>query len=150
MKKLDLGQTISVLANVGVIAGIVFLGIEIGQNNDLMREEAERARAESIREGSTLVVENPGLAEIMVKESEGRDLTAAEGLQLEHYHMRSLVGYSISFRQLPTESLDAMGNYFRRRYQTSPAWRRMWDQYQDTYEPDFVRFKEENIVNEIH
>ncbi len=33
MKKLDLGQTITILANVGVIAGIVFLGYELRQNN---------------------------------------------------------------------------------------------------------------------
>ena len=30
MKKLDLGQTIGILANVGVIAGILFLGIALG------------------------------------------------------------------------------------------------------------------------
>ncbi len=32
MKKIDLGQTISILANFGVIAGIVFLGLEIRQS----------------------------------------------------------------------------------------------------------------------
>jgi len=32
MKKIDLGQTITILANVGVIAGIVFLGYEMRQN----------------------------------------------------------------------------------------------------------------------
>ncbi len=30
MKKIDLGQTIGILANVGVIAGILFLGIALG------------------------------------------------------------------------------------------------------------------------
>ena len=29
LKKIDLGQTISILANVGVIAGIVFLAVEL-------------------------------------------------------------------------------------------------------------------------
>jgi hypothetical protein len=32
MKKLDLNQTVSLLANIGVIAGIIFLAIEIRQN----------------------------------------------------------------------------------------------------------------------
>ena len=32
MKKIDLGQTLNTLANVGVIAGIVFLGVELRQN----------------------------------------------------------------------------------------------------------------------
>jgi hypothetical protein len=35
MKKIDLGQAIQI-ANVGVIAGIVFLGVEIHQNNEAM------------------------------------------------------------------------------------------------------------------
>ena len=40
MKKLDLGQTISILANVGVLAGIVILIIEIDQNNDALTFQA--------------------------------------------------------------------------------------------------------------
>lgn len=32
MKKLDLGQTITIFANIGVIAGIVFLAVEVRQN----------------------------------------------------------------------------------------------------------------------
>ena len=35
MTKIDLGRTISILANIGVIAGIVFLGLELQQNNVL-------------------------------------------------------------------------------------------------------------------
>jgi hypothetical protein len=38
MKKIDLGQAIQV-ANVGVIAGIVFLGVEIHQNNEVMGQQ---------------------------------------------------------------------------------------------------------------
>ncbi len=37
MKKIDLRQTVAILANVGVIAGIVFLAIEIRQNTDSQR-----------------------------------------------------------------------------------------------------------------
>ncbi len=33
MKKIDLGQAVTILANVGVLAGIVFLGIEIRDTN---------------------------------------------------------------------------------------------------------------------
>lgn len=37
MKKFDLGQTLTILANIGVIAGIVFLGIEIRDSNTQAR-----------------------------------------------------------------------------------------------------------------
>ena len=50
MKKIDLGQTISILANVGVIAGIVFLGFELRQNNALMAADARVVRADHGRE----------------------------------------------------------------------------------------------------
>ena len=40
MKKIDLGQTVSILANVGVIIGIAFVGIELSQNNALLSAEA--------------------------------------------------------------------------------------------------------------
>jgi len=33
MKKIDLGQTVTLLANVGVIVGIIFLAFELRQNN---------------------------------------------------------------------------------------------------------------------
>jgi hypothetical protein len=35
MKKIDLGQTINTVANIGVIAGIVFLGFELRYNSNL-------------------------------------------------------------------------------------------------------------------
>ena len=33
MKKIDVGQTMTILANLGVIIGIAFLAVEINQNN---------------------------------------------------------------------------------------------------------------------
>ena len=35
MKKIELGQLIQIVANLGVIAGIVFLAVELRQNNRL-------------------------------------------------------------------------------------------------------------------
>lgn len=40
MKKIDLGQAVGILANIGVIAGIIFLVFELQQNNKLLRAEA--------------------------------------------------------------------------------------------------------------
>jgi len=47
MKKFDLGQTISILANVGVIAGIVFLAIEVAQNTESLEETRNLAIAQA-------------------------------------------------------------------------------------------------------
>ena len=62
MKKLDLGQTVGILANLGVIAGILFLAIELRQNNQLLRVEAIGTVLEAQMSRSELIAENEGLA----------------------------------------------------------------------------------------
>lgn len=37
MQKMNIGQSISILANIGVIAGIIFLGYELRQNTYAIR-----------------------------------------------------------------------------------------------------------------
>ncbi len=107
MKKIDLGQTIGIVANIGVIAGILFLAVELRQNNNLMIDEAERARAESRRQSWALLADNGELAAIMIKERDGEQLTAAEEFQLVAYWTRDMIGYQTSFQQLPREELAA-------------------------------------------
>jgi len=45
LKKLDLGQALGLLANVGVIAGIIFLAVELRQNTDSLEESRRLAAA---------------------------------------------------------------------------------------------------------
>ena len=44
MKSLDLGQTLTILANFGVIAGIVFLAFELRQGNQLLVAQTSYAQ----------------------------------------------------------------------------------------------------------
>ncbi len=71
MKKLELGQTITILANLGVIAGIVFLGVELRQNNELLEVQAEMAMSD-VRANTILadVIAQPELIELMLKDEQ--------------------------------------------------------------------------------
>ena len=40
MKKIDLGQTITILANLGVIGGLIFVGLQLRQDRDIAESEA--------------------------------------------------------------------------------------------------------------
>ncbi len=50
MKNIDLGQTLTILANVGVIAGIVFLGIEVRQNSTQIEQATIAVAAQAVFE----------------------------------------------------------------------------------------------------
>jgi len=56
MKKIDLGQPLGIVANLGVIASIVFLGAELRQNNAIARTDAYDRNAESMVEWRALMI----------------------------------------------------------------------------------------------
>ena len=73
MKKIDLGQTITILANVGVIAGIVFLGYELRQNQVVVqaqtRNEITRMFVDTMRADIS-----SEMIEILTRTQNGEDL----------------------------------------------------------------------------
>jgi len=81
MKKIDVGQTITLLANVGVIAGIVFLAIELGQNKDLMRAQIRHELSQGAID--TIVRESADLETVNLfrRGLEGGELTPDEQIR---------------------------------------------------------------------
>ena len=63
MKKIDLGQTFQILANVGVIVGIIFLAVELRQNNEQLRLQSYQAWVAANMELNMAIIE-PSLSQI--------------------------------------------------------------------------------------
>ncbi len=66
MKKIDLGQTLSLIANVGVIAGILLLVYELNQNRAMMEAQVRQQISQGVADGHFAVATNPDLSEIIV------------------------------------------------------------------------------------
>ena len=62
MKRIDLGQTLNTLANVGVIAGIVFLAVELDQNNEFLELEARETLTEYLQNGWDRIASDPSFS----------------------------------------------------------------------------------------
>jgi hypothetical protein len=89
MKKIDLGQTISILANLGVIAGIVFLGYEISQNTDAIRSATIQAIADQSYDNSLTFVDNSELRAAR-RAARANSLTDDQQDQLDYMYSASL------------------------------------------------------------
>jgi hypothetical protein len=85
MKKLEIGQTIQILANVGVIAGIAFLGLELRQNNELMAAQARFNRLSIITDAFDTQAVEPCIADILVKDRSDERLSPTEELRVQSY-----------------------------------------------------------------
>ncbi len=65
MKNIDLGQMIQILANVGVIAGIVFLGYEMRQNTATATAQAAFQINTSLDSAYRARAQDPNLAQLI-------------------------------------------------------------------------------------
>ena len=83
MKKIDLGQMIAILANIGVIAGIVFLGFELRQNSAAAELQAAQAYVNISHESDFRLAENPELVEVLQSSVDGR--SPVDGLRVDRW-----------------------------------------------------------------
>ena len=70
MKKINLGQTITILANIGVIGGILLLAYELRQNNELLGSQNRFNRLVINVETYNTRIEDSSLAELLGKLAE--------------------------------------------------------------------------------
>ena len=66
------------IANIGVIPGIVFLAIELQQTNDLMESERKYNPFQVILNGNSPYLDNPALIEARRKADTGEELSENE------------------------------------------------------------------------
>ena len=78
MRKINVGQTVGILANVGVIAGIVFLLFELQQNREMMRAQTRNELSMGIVDFLTVVADNGELASLRRRADRAEELTEEE------------------------------------------------------------------------
>lgn len=152
MKKIDPGQAIAILANLGVIAGIVFLVIELQQNNELLAAQARGALADRRTQFVEMVSSNPSLAAIVVKVAEGDALSEVEKLQFRMIGRRLFMSFESQYLEveqgvvpessLPIRQWRSMFHGSVPDFKLSTA----WDAYRAEAEPSFVEFWDSEIV----
>jgi len=67
LKQLDYGQAVTLLANIGIIAGIVFLAIEIQQNTGAIRSQASLGINDSLARMNAAIYQDSELADILIR-----------------------------------------------------------------------------------
>ena len=86
MKKVDLVQTIAILANLGVIGGLVFVGLQLRQTQRSLDLNYILTEVTIFQELQSRLVENPQFAEVMsVAGREPARLTPAQRIQVLAY-----------------------------------------------------------------
>jgi Lipocalin-like domain len=155
MKNVTVGQTVEILANIGVIASLVLLAYQLQQNNKLMTASIAATR---LTENTALwgtLAEQPGIAEMLLKDRHGEELAPAEELRLDAIWMRMLTGAQFTYQQAPDLGKQGLPAW-RRAFMSYGSLRRIWNgvggqsvmAQKDDFSAEFVKFMGENAFTQ--
>jgi len=96
-------EWLTLIANIAVVGGIIFLAVEISQNNDLLRSESRQALVANDLLSLTQGVEN---ADIYVKLVSDEEMSAEEQLRLSFIFALDLRNREFEYFQYVNGLLD--------------------------------------------
>jgi len=149
MKKIDLGQTISIVANIGVIAGIVFLAVELRQNNQMMLSQTRSDISQDIVNHLRQMATTEYLDDI-ADPSELQTLGSAEALRRQNWMLATFRMWENIHYQW-TRGLFEDSEYEREKSVWSrgmkrPTLRQQFCDARDGFNVDFVREMESGML----
>lgn len=151
MKKIGIGQTINTLANIGVIAGILFLAYELRQNT----QAVQLASAESYLSGGSAldlrIAQDPELAALLIRASRPEPLTDIEELQVERFNYATLRQWETAYYLSSIGALDGnMWSAYRQEISKillrTPNLIEYWEGNKQSFTPGFGRVVETILV----
>ena len=142
----------SILANLGVIAGIVFLAIELRQNSEELAAQTRSDRVVNRQRFSELVLTNDGFLETLARVEAGEPLSSQDDLRMYYLGRYVLLGWQSAYRETQlgfidegAVDIDSWRNEFAGRGDVS-SMADAFDRYKRYLDADFVEFVETNIV----
>ena len=154
MKKIDLGQTITILANVGVVVGIAFLAFELRQNNVALSLQARLERENVVRKVIRNRLENPYAIRATAKAMSEQTLSLEEEILLNDLNRGALFDWWFAYRQVRDGVLDAealpVSSWRRYFHEIYPRMHESWAEFQLSIpqEVEFIVGFEENVIDQ--
>ena len=118
MKKIDISQTINILANVGVVLSLIFVGVQIQQSRQIAVADIYQQRTALLLQSFYSAVPAETEFRAWMKDSAGEPLTAEERYALTNRYAARIAYWENNHLQyqiglLPEEQWEASKNSIR-------------------------------------
>ncbi len=152
MKKIRLGEALSIFANIGVIGGILLLVYELRQNNDLMAAEARFNRLSMAVDSWRYNAGNADLAELRAKARNREVLSDAERWRVDGSIMAIFVMLEWTFRELPGDSseMSQVRQVQQYNFSNDVSYSEIWEDRKNSFDPEFVQWMQENVIDVVN
>ena len=148
MKMTHLNERLTLIANISVVAGIVFLGLELNQNTGVMRAQAQ-ADLTANRISFAVRMMDPVNADLAVKAGGEGILTASERLRYEGLLRTLLLSWESEYYQFQSGLLkEVPATAWRRLYAEMPGMAEYWFSFKSSVTPEFATFLDQMVAQE--
>ena len=143
MKKLDLGQTLQLLGNLGIIVGILLLVYELNQNRHMIMAQTRNELAQEVTNILFELQNNAEMAEIAFRRSQGEELSEFESVQYRLRVMAQLryhenVHYQYRNGLYEEAEFSAQRDYWRNVVFHNEGLVEIWCSVRSGFSPEFV------------
>jgi len=97
-----INQWLSLAANIGVLAGIIFLAIEVRQNSKNLAAQVRATFFSSVADTWRIPAENPELTTVMARDAKNEQLEQAESWQVQAFWTRVQMAIEWGYKELPS------------------------------------------------
>lgn len=150
MKKIELGPTVQVLANLGVIVGIAVLAIELKQNNELLASQARaNLDANRVAQQRIIIEDSGGLAGLVFRSGKGEELSGLESWRLTAWRSMMIHSFDSMYQEVhqgPLKESDLPVTQWAAAFSSDPGLQDHWSSLKGTLDPDFVHFMDERVL----
>jgi len=154
MKKINVGEALGILSNIGVIAGIVFLAFELQQNNDSLNAQSRHNHAMARAGSFDNMSSNEVLAPLLVKARSGEELDSVEETRLYYLYLHLFTKFEWEWGEHELGRIDLPINGWRKLFMelpnhpgTYPGFRDAWETNKEIFSPEFASFMDQYVVN---
>ena len=145
-----INRWLTLAANIGVLAGIIFLAMELQQNNEILSAQARRDQLDARSAAGALVIANADLSEILYKVSNGDKLTPFEEYRFGRWAYQVFRNWEWQHEEylegtLSEEDLPVVGwaNQFKVHH---PMLQNVWRERKANLSPEFVQFIDGSVI----
>jgi len=136
-------------ANIGVLAGIIFLAVELQQNNENLEAQSRRDQFEFRTVAGAMLVTNTDLAEIAFKAHNGDELSPSEDFRFAQWAYQIFRAWEWQFNEylegaLTQVDLPTVG--WANQFKNYPTLQEKWEARKGNLSPEFVRFVDNELL----
>jgi len=147
MKKSEINEWLTVAASFSVVAGIVFLGFELHQNNALLEQQARYGFLQNRLGWAEDQYRDESMAVALIRARDSGELSDVDNHRIQLWHASTFVKWEWEWEQVAAGDLNTIPlDAWRFVFQQYPRAHDGWSVFKVTLQPRFVQYVEDNVI----